>query len=244
MSVLILGATSRLAAQLAQRYAEAGHSVCVAGRNLEEAERVAADLRVRHEVEAEARAFDAIDYASHPALIEAVDASLGPVEIGVIAFGDMGVQGRSELDFDAARRVIDVNYTGAVSVAESLARAMAGRGRGSIVGLASVAGDRGRKSNYFYGSAKGAFALYLQGLRNRMHGLGVHVMTVKLGFVDTRMTYGLETGIPIASPERASAAIYAGQKRQVDSVYYPSFWRGIMGVVRAIPETAFKRMSL
>ncbi|MFT7579418.1 MAG: decaprenylphospho-beta-D-erythro-pentofuranosid-2-ulose 2-reductase [Myxococcota bacterium] len=244
MSAVVFGATSRIAQQLCQRLAEGGHSVAVAARDLEEAERIAADLRVRHQVDAIAIAFDAIDTSSHPALIEAIEKQLGPIEMGVLAFGDMGEQSASEGDFTAARRVIDVNYTGAASLAEAMAGPMSERGRGTIVGIASVAGDRGRQSNYVYGSAKGAFALYLQGLRNRLFKAGVHVMTVKLGFVDTRMTFGMQTKIPVASPEASSHAIIRAARRKTDTLYYPPFWRGIMGVIRGIPERAFKRLSL
>lgn len=242
--VLILGATSRLAQSLAHRYAESGRPVFVAARDLEELERIAADLRVRHQVVAQAGRFDALDFDGHEAFVEAVEAAIGPIEVAVVAFGEMGDQAESEAGFAAARRVIDINYTGAASICEAVAARMLARGRGSIVGLSSVAGDRGRQSNYFYGSAKGAFTLYLQGLRNRLFKQGVHVMTAKLGFVDTRMTFGLETGIPIADPDRASAALFAAQQRGDDSLYYPRFWRGIMGVIKAIPERAFKRLSL
>lgn len=244
MSVLILGATSRIAQQLAHRYAAAGHAVYVAARDEAEAATIAADLRVRHQVRSASGAFDALDFDSHPALVEAVEMAVGPIEVAVLAFGDMGTQAESEDDFAAARRVIDINYTGAASVAEAIARRMAERGLGSIIGISSVAGDRGRQSNYVYGSAKGAFTLYLQGLRNRLHGQGVHVLTVKLGFVDTRMTYGMKTGIPIAPPEKVAAAIQRAQGRRIDNLYYPRFWKGIMGVIKAIPERTFKRMSL
>jgi short-subunit dehydrogenase len=145
---------------------------------------------------------------------------------------------------DVLRRVIDVNFTGAASICEALAAHMTPRGTGCIVGISSVAGDRGRQSNYVYGSAKGGFTLYLQGLRNRLFKQGVHVMTVKLGFVDTRMTFGMETGIPIASPEQVSRAVVAAADRKVDAFYYPHFWRGIMTVIRAVPEKVFKRLSL
>lgn len=244
MSVLVLGATSPIARQLASRYAEAGAAVFVSARDAEEAAGLAADLHIRYQVETASAAFDATDFDAHEGFVDAVEASLGPLDVAVVAFGDMGEQETSESDFAAARRVIEVNFTGAASVCEAIASRMAERGAGSIVGLASVAGDRGRQSNYFYGSAKGAFALYLQGLRNRLHKRGVHVMTVKLGFVDTRMTFGMQTGIPIAAPERVARALYSAQRRGVDTLYYPRFWRGIMGVVGAIPERLFKRLSL
>lgn len=244
MSVLILGATSRVARELAHRYAEAGQAVAVAARDVEEAKRIAADVAVRREVPAEAYAFDATDFESHPKLIAAVEASLGPVEVAVVAFGDMGDQEASQHDFAAARRVIDVNYTGAASICEALAAVMQPRGRGALIGISSVAGDRGRQSNYFYGSAKGAFTLYLGGLRNRLHDAGVQVLTVRLGFVDTRMTYGMETGIPIADPATVSRQIVDAVERGEDDIYLPRFWKGIMGVIRAIPERVFKRLSL
>lgn len=244
MSVLVLGATSRVAREFANRYAEAGHAVCLAARDAAEAARLAADVGVRHEVPTLARAFDATDFDSHPALVKDVEAALGPIEVALIAFGDMGDQETSEQDFAAARRVIEVNYTGAASICEAVAAVMGPRGRGAIVGLSSVAGDRGRQSNYFYGSAKGAFSLYLGGLRNRLHPEGVTVLTVRLGFVDTRMTYGMQTGIPIADPVAISRQIVAAVERGEDDIYLPRFWRGIMGVIRAIPERVFKRLEL
>lgn len=244
MSVLILGATSRVAREVAHRYAEAGHAVAIAARDADEARRIAADLEVRREVPTTAVVFDATDFEAHPSVVAEVEAALGPIEVAVVAFGDMGEQARSEQDFAAARHVIDVNYTGAASICEAVAAVMEPRGRGAIIGLSSVAGDRGRQSNYFYGSAKGAFTLYLQGLRNRLHGTGVAVLTVRLGFVDTRMTHGMQTGIPIASPEAISRQIVRAVERGEDDVYLPRFWRGIMGVIRAIPERVFKRLEL
>ncbi len=244
MSVLILGATSRVARELAHRYAEAGLAVAVAARDVDEARRITADLAIRREVPAQAYAFDATDFDSHAPLLDAVEDALGPIEVAVVAFGDMGDQEAAQDDFAAARKVIDVNYTGAASICEALAGRMQPRGRGAIIGISSVAGDRGRQSNYFYGSAKGAFTLYLGGLRNRLHGHGVTVLTVRLGFVDTRMTYGMQTGIPIADPAAISRQIVDAVERGADDIYLPRFWRGIMGVIRVIPEKVFKRLSL
>ena len=244
MSVLVLGATSRIAHELALRYGEAGQAVAVAARDLEEALRIAADVRVRTTAPCEAFRFDALAFETHEALVSAVAERLGEIEVAVLAFGDMGEQASSQSDFAAAHRVIDSNYTGCVSMCEHLVSGMLQQKRGAIVGITSVAGERGRQSNYIYGSAKGAFTLYLQGLRNRLFKSGLTVTTIKLGFVDTRMTFGMKTGIPIASPEDASRAIFESQARGADVVYYPWFWAGIMGIIRAIPEAAFKRLSL
>lgn len=244
MSVLILGATSPIARAVADNYAGDGHCVSVAARDLKEAQRIAADLAIRHQVPTKALSFDARDFEQHRQLIDDAEEACGPVEVALLAFGFMGDQSESQEDFDRARQVIDVNYTGAVSLCEILARRMSRRRWGSIIGLSSVAGDRGRASNYVYGSAKGAFTLYLQGLRNRLADSNVHVMTVKLGFVDTRMTFDLDTAIPVASPEQAGEAIARAQRRGVDTFYYPRFWRGIMTVIKSIPERIFKRLSL
>lgn len=244
MSVLILGATSRIARELASRYAEKGLAVAVAARDEGEAERIASDLAVRYQVPTQAVAFDATDFDSHPRLVEAVGIELGPIEVALVAFGDMADQAAAQQDFATARRIIDVNYTGAASICEALASHMEARNRGAIVGITSVAGDRGRQSNYFYGSAKGAFDLYLGGLRNRLFAAEVRVLTVRLGFVDTRMTYDLETGIPIADPADISRQILAALDRGEEVVYLPRFWQGVMGIIKAIPETVFKRLKL
>lgn len=242
MSVLILGATSPISRALARRYAAAGHAIFLG--DIEEADRIAADLRVRYGVTAKSGFFNAKAFDSHADFMAQVEREVGPIEICVVAFGAMGEQSDSEGDFEAARNVIDVNYTGAASASEAVAHAMLERGSGSLIGICSVAGDRGRASNYFYGSAKGAFALYLGGLRNRLFKRGVHVLTVKLGFVDTGMTFGMKTGIPVADPEDVARAIVRAEARRVNVLTYPPFWIGIMGVVRAIPEEVFKRLSL
>lgn len=244
MNILILGATSPIARAVAQEYASKNDDIFVACRHAERAEEIAADLVLRYDVRALGGTFDATDIDHHAEFIDEVEASFGPIDVALVAFGDMGEQETSQQDASAARHVIDVNYTGAVALCEAIAEKMLSRKRGSILGITSVAGERGRQSNYIYGSAKGAFTLYLQGLRNRCYPEGVHVLTAKLGFVDTRMTYGLDTKIPIASPEQVGRALYRAQQARTDVLYYPRFWAGIMGVIRAIPEGVFKRLKL
>lgn len=244
MNVLILGATSPIARAIAENYGREGASVCLAARDREELDRVGSDLRIRTGTQIWTEVFDALDFESHHDFLERVESKAGGLDVVLFAFGFMGVQEESEADFDAARKVIEVNYTGAVSIAEKTAARMAERGRGTMIGISSVAGDRGRASNYIYGSAKGAFTLYLQGVRNRLAASGVRVLTVKLGFVDTRMTFGLDTAIPVKSPEAAAAAIVAAQRRGAETIYYPPFWRGVMSIIKAVPEKIFKELSL
>ena len=244
MGVLILGATSTIARATANEYARLGSPVYLAARDLEEAERLAADLRVRHGVTAQADTFDARVTGGHGALIQRAAEALDGLDTVVVAFGEMGDQAAAEADFDNALPILETNYVGAISICEETARVMIERGRGTIIGISSVAGDRGRQSNYFYGSAKGGFSLYLQGLRARLRQHGIHVVAAKLGFVDTPMTYGLKTKIPIASPEGAAKALVnAGRKRR-DTFYYPWFWRYVMFIVKAVPERVFKRLKM
>jgi decaprenylphospho-beta-D-erythro-pentofuranosid-2-ulose 2-reductase len=251
MNVVIFGATSRIAQALVRHYAAAGASIAVAARDLPEAERIAHDAAVRFGVTTFAVPFDATAFDSHDAVVKDVSSRLGHIDVGIVAFGEMGDQHTSEEHFAAARHVMEVNYLGAASISEALVRAIAqnepispARGRGTVVGISSVAGERGRKSNYVYGSAKGAYTLYLDGLRGRAHPLGVHVLTAKLGFVDTRMTFGLGGKIPVASPESAAAAIHEAVECRTDELYYPAFWRPIMAAIRAIPPKLFKRLSI
>jgi len=238
----VFGVTSRIGREVALRLAEAGYDVWVGARDGDEAERVAEDIQVRTTRAAVAGTFDARAVEAHPALVEAIEAAVGPLRRVVLAFGDMGEPERR--DPAMLRRIVEVNYLGAASLAELTAEHMAASGGGVVAALGSVAGDRGRQSNYPYGSAKGALALYLQGLRNRVFPRGVHICTIKLGFVDTRMTWGLATKIPVATPEAASRAVVAAMDERRDEVYWPPFWRGVMGVIKAIPETGFKRMKL
>ncbi len=244
MPTLILGATSPIARAVADDYARQGHALCLAARDIDEARRIASDLHIRHNIPTHALAFDALDIDDHAGCIDEAEEAIGSIDTALLAFGFMGDQQESQQDFHQARRVIDVNYTGAVSIAEVLARRMSDRGEGTIIGISSVAGERGRASNYFYGSAKGAFTLYLQGLRNRLSKEGVHVLTVKLGFVDTRMTFDMDTTIPIASPDEAGQAIVDAAQKKIDVLYYPRFWRGIMATIKSIPERVFKYLSL
>ena len=252
-AVVVLGATSPIGEHVCRLAAASGHAVAVAARRAEDAESIAADLAVRFpESTARAYVFDALDMDGHRSFFDRVEADLGGIERVVVMFGDIGDHDRSLEDWTAARRVLDVNFTGAASASESAVPALRRWASGhpdrtprpALLGVASVAGDRGRQSNYLYGAAKGGYALYLQGLRNRLFGEGVHVVTMKYGFIDTPMTEGLETAIPIASPESAARAAMRAADRGRDVVYFPWFWRVILAVIRAIPDRVFKRLSL
>jgi short-subunit dehydrogenase len=243
--VLILGATSMIARETAAAFADAGYDLVLAGRNAEEVERVAADITIRHGVLAGAEKFNALDTDDHARFAEAITVTAGDALAGVVlAFGVLGDSERAATDFDHAQQIIAANYLGAVSVLTHLVPHFEGRKSGFIVGISSVSGDRGRGSIYTYGSSKGGFSLYLQGLRNRLHKSGVQVLTVKPGFVDTRMTYGAVKPGMAADPAAVARAIIRGVRKKKSVVYVPRIWRLIMFVIRSIPESIFKRLDL
>ena len=241
-TVLILGATSPIARVLALAFARRGHALVLAGRDPVELDRTAADVRARtrHAAVVTGR-FDATVEASHAALLADLG---GELEGVVVATGALGDAARARSDARYAAELTTANYAGLVRVLSTLAEQLEQQRRGFIIGLGSVAGDRGRQSNYVYGAAKGALALFLQGLRNRLAPSGVRVLTVKLGFVDTAMTYGLSLPLPALSPEEAGRRVLRALDRGRDVAYVPGWWRWVMLLIRAIPERLFKRLKL
>lgn len=246
-SVLVLGATSGIARALALRLAGRGCRLVLAGRNRDELDRQAADLRLRHGVPVAVELFDALDFASHSSFFDrCVAACDGRLDGVVLCHGHLADQKQTETDFDAARRTIDINFTSAVSLLSLAANHFERQRSGFIAAISSVAGDRGRQSNYSYGAAKAGLSAYLQGLRNRLHRSGVTVLTIKPGFVDTAMTQGIvNPNSPLlVSPERVARDIDQAIRRRQDVLYTPWFWSPILRFIRAIPECVFKRMKL
>ncbi|MBI2429261.1 MAG: SDR family oxidoreductase [Ignavibacteriales bacterium] len=240
--VLILGAGSDIARPLAFLYAKHGYNIYLASRSYDQLVRDAHDISLRFKVDAQAFKFDAADVASHQSFYD----SLPYKPIGVITLaGALGDQKQSEQKFTDAKNVIDVNYTGLVSIIHIIAADFEQRREGFIVGVSSVAGERGRKSNYVYASAKAGFTTFLSGLRNRLHSAGVQVMTVHPGFVRTKMIEGRTTpGIITASAEDVARDIFKAQQLGKDFVYSKWFWRFIMMAFTMIPESIAKKLDL
>ena len=244
-SVLILGANAGIGRALAAQYALHRYNLVLAGRDLEELQAVAADLSLRHSVDAQPVQIDVVDMASLEASIAACLAAAGDsLEGAILCAGYLGDPETARKDLKEARRILDTNFTGSVLVLEVLANQFEQKRHGFICALSSVAGDRGRQSNYLYGSAKGGLTTYLQGLRNRLYHSGVHVVTVKPGFVDTRMVFGKKKSPLTASPEVVAHDIYYAVKHGKNVVYVPWFWRGIMAAVCSIPERLFKKLKM
>lgn len=243
-AILILGATSAIARGAAAAWARRGYRLYLAGRDVESLRRDAADLAIRHGVAVHFGVFDAAAHDSHAAFLQRVNDEMGELEGVLLAFGYLGNQAQAAGDFRATLTIIERNFVDAVSILNLCANQMERRGRGFIAGIASVAGDRGRQSNYTYGAAKGAFALYLQGLRNRLCPAGVRVLTIKPGFVDTAMTYGMPGLFLVATPAYVGERIVVAVERGRDVIYVPWFWRWIMLIIKSIPERLFKRLKL
>ncbi len=242
-AVLILGATSAIARATAVSFASRGDSLYLASRDEDELRRISTDLRLRFGVEVHFGLFDAEATETHDTFFKSIVAVMPNLSGVVLAFGYLGDQVAAR-DFSVGAKVIAINFTGAVSILNICANYFEQKKSGFIIGIASVAGDRGRQSNYVYGAAKGALSLYLQGLRNRLCANGVRVITIKPGFVDTGMTYGLPGLFLVASPHSIGECIVSSLNKSADIVYLPWFWRYIMLIIKHIPEPIFKRMKL
>ncbi len=240
--VLIIGAKSDIAKEVARVYAKNGYNLYLAARACSELEELKHDIEIRSGVEVKLKEFDITAYDTH----EKFYTGLEEKPLGVIvASGYMVEQKLAEKEWEESLRTINVNYTGAVSILNIIANDFETERRGFIVGVSSVAGDRGRKANYIYGSAKAAFSAYLGGLRNRLFESDVHVLTVKPGFVNTKMTEHMDLPEKLtAQPEDVAQDIYNAQQRGRNVLYTKSIWMLVMLIIKHIPEFIFKKMSI
>lgn len=241
---LIIGATSAIAQATARRLAESGEALFLVARNPDKLAAMADDLKVRGAAAVQTEVLDVLDYDRHKVVVNAAIESLDGLTLALIAHGTLPDQKACEQSFELTQREFQINALSTISLLTHLASYFEERGQGTIAVISSVAGDRGRQSNYVYGSAKGALTIFLQGLRNRLHKAGVTVLTVKPGFVDTPMTVDFKKGILWEKPDRvAKSILYAVRKRR-DVAYIPWFWRYIMLAIKVTPEAAFKRLNL
>jgi decaprenylphospho-beta-D-erythro-pentofuranosid-2-ulose 2-reductase len=240
--VLILGARSDIGKAVAHKFASLGHPVQLAARHVDNLDADKIDIELRHNVTVTLHEFDALTIDTHQAFVEALPQL---PRVAVCAVGLMGQQAENERDIQAAARVMRSNYEGPASILAVLANRFEERGSGTIVGISSVAGDRGRATNYVYGSAKAGFTAFLSGLRNRLAKHGVHVVTVLPGFVSTKMTEGMDLPAKLtAQPSEVADAIARAVERKKDVIYVRPIWQLIMLIIRNIPERVFKGMKI
>jgi len=241
-TVLILGATSDIGIAIAKKFAAEKYNIQLAARKPAQLEPLQSDIKIRFAVECDLLAFDALQYHTHSLFFE----NLKPKpDITISIFGVMDEEDQAFDDWDITQRMINTNYTGAVSILNIAAKYYIKRKSGTIIGISSVAGDRGRASKLIYGSSKAAFNAYLSGLRNKCFDANVHVMTVKPGFVYTRMTENMPLPKLLTStPVQVADLVYNGFAKKKNTIYIKWFWRYIMLIIKNIPEFQFKKMKL
>lgn len=242
--VLALGATSAIAEATLRLMAEQGASFFLVGRNAAKLAAVSDDLVTRGAAQVSGEVADLDDTAGHPALLERAVAALGGIDVALIAHGVLGTQTQAERDYAFAEAVLRTNFLSAVSLVTWLANYFEAERRGTIAVISSVAGDRGRKSNYVYGASKGGLNVFLDGVRNRIDRAGVKVLTIKPGFVATPMTAHLAKNALFAQPSEVARYVLRAIDRRKDIAYAPPFWGLIMLVVRSVPGRIFKKLNL
>ncbi|HEX8595674.1 MAG TPA: SDR family oxidoreductase [Pseudomonas sp.] len=243
--VLIIGATSAIATACARLWASEGSDFFLVARNADKLEQTAADLKARGAKAITVHEMDAIDYAAHPAMLERCLMAMGQIDVALIAHGTLPDQKICEQDVGVALQEFANNGTSVIALLTLLAKQFETQRCGSLAVISSVAGDRGRPSNYLYGAAKAAVSTFSEGLQARLFKVGVHVLTIKPGFVDTPMTQGLSLPAALlAQPEQVARRIVTGIARKSPTLYTPGFWALIMLIIRSIPQPVFKRLNL
>jgi decaprenylphospho-beta-D-erythro-pentofuranosid-2-ulose 2-reductase len=245
MNILIIGATSAIATACARRWAAREASFFLVGRNQDHLQQTGDDLLVRGASATHHHVLDVNAFDDHEAMLEACFSKMGQIDVVLVAHGTLPDQQDCQRDVDLALREFSTNGLGVIALLTLLANRLESQGSGTIAVISSVAGDRGRPSNYLYGSAKAAVSAFCEGMRARLFKSGVHVVTIKPGFVDTPMTQGLALPkLLLVDPDRVAADIVKAVDKGKSTVYTPWFWRGIMLIIRSIPDVLFKRLNM
>ena len=243
-TVLALGATSAIGEATLRLLAERGARFYLVARNQEKLNAVAADLQTRGATGVATHVMDLDDTAAHAAMLAAAAQSLGTIDLALLAHGVLGTQEDTEASYAAAEAVLRTNFLSPVSLITWLANYFESTRQGTLAVISSVAGDRGRRSNYVYGASKGALNVFLEGVRARLDRVGVQVLTIKPGFVATPMTAHLPQGPLFAKPSQVAQGIVKAIEKRRDVVYLPGFWRVIMLIIRVIPGRIFKKLNV
>jgi decaprenylphospho-beta-D-erythro-pentofuranosid-2-ulose 2-reductase len=242
--ILVIGASSAIAESTARRFAERGDSLFLVGRKSTVLDSMCADLRVRGAGAVGMHVLDANDFGAHEGMLAAAEQSLGGLDVVLIAHGTLSDQKKCESSVELTVQELMTNGVSVVAILTRVAAKFEERKAGTIVVISSVAGDRGRQSNYVYGSAKALVTAFTSGLRQRLYKSGVAVITIKPGFVDTPMTAEFPKGPLWAKPQQIAAGIVRAVDRSGTVVYLPRFWWLIMFIIRSIPEFIFRRLKL
>jgi short-subunit dehydrogenase len=241
--VLIIGATSAMAQETAKLFAQLGDVLFLAARNEEKVQAVAGDLQVRGAKQVDYMVLDLNNFERHEALIDKAIQTLNGLDIVLMAHGTLGDQTNSQNSVDVTLQELNTNMMSYISLLTIIANRFEAQKKGTIAVISSVAGERGRQSNYVYGTAKSAVTTFTQGLRGRLSRSNVTVITIKPGFVDTPMTAHVKKGALFISAEKAGKIIFQAIQKKKEVVYVPWFWWGIMTIIKLIPEPIFKRLT-
>lgn len=242
--IIITGAGSAIAQAVARQFVTSETQFFLIDRNRELLESIAADLRVRGAARVETTVADLQEFAHHPTLLEQAERAIGATDLFFVAHGTLPQQQEVERSWPKTQEALAINQLSAMSLLTEMAQRMETRQSGTIAVIGSVAGDRGRRSNYIYGTAKGALAIFLQGLRHRLTPAGVQVLTIKPGFVDTPMTVDFKKGLLWVKPDVVAKDIVRAIKRNKKVIYTPRRWWWIMFIIRLIPESLFVKTKL
>ncbi len=242
-TLLLVGGTSDIGRATALCYAQAGWRVLLAARREDDAKRNADDIAVRTGAEVTVHRLDILETSRFQTFVDGLPQLPDTV---VCVVGELGDQQRGQTDLSHATQILRTNFEGPALLLGAFAERFLERGSGTIVGVSSVAGDRGRGSNYLYGAAKAGFTAFLSGLRNRLAPAGLRVVTVKPGFVRTQMTAGMKLPpVLTAEAEEVGRRIFtAAENRKSDVIYVRPVWRPVMMIIDSIPERIFKRLRL
>jgi short-subunit dehydrogenase len=241
--VLIIGATSAIAEHCARIWATRGDALFLVARNDERVNSIATDLKVRGATSVATYTVDLNAIDQHEAVLDAADKAMGGIDIVLIAHGTLSNQKQCEKSVALTLDEITTNALSAISLLTLIANRLEDKKQGTIAVISSVAGDRGRASNYVYGSAKAMVTTFTSGLRQRLHKSNVAVVTIKPGFVDTPMTAEFKKGLLWAKPAAVAQKIVQAIDKRKDEVYVPAFWWGVMAVIKSIPNQLFHRLG-
>lgn len=242
--ILIIGANSAIAEAVARIYARQGEALYLVGRNKERLSSLTKDLSIRGCPKVSWDILDVNDFNAHARVLSTALEKMGEFDVVLMAHGTLPNQAQCEQDIEETLKQLNTNALSTISLLTHIANRLETQQRGTVAVISSVAGDRGRQSNYVYGTAKAAVTTYMQGLRNRLNNSGVNVLTIKPGFVDTPMTIDFNKGILWSSPEKIALGIISSIEAKKDVVYLPWFWRWIMMIIKLIPEPIFKKLRL
>lgn len=242
--ILIIGATSAIAEATARVYAMRRARIYLLARDSRRAGAIAQDLSVRGSAEVRAATFDVTDFPAHANALNVAWKAFGGFDVVLIAHGSLPKQKACDADTELAMREFTLNATATIALTNRVSQKLETQGSGTLAVISSVAGDRGRASNYLYGAAKAAVSAYCSGLRQRVNARGINVLTIKPGFVDTPMTAAFKKGLLWATPDKIAIGIANAVDRRRGVAYLPRFWWAVMLVIRSIPEFLFRRTRL